>query len=85
MINNPNDILKEYNYFANQYFCNKECKNDKVANHFLRAIDPRLSDCDSISGEGLINNIECVEIIEDLKNDKFPGNDSLPSEFHKFF
>ena len=52
---------------------------------FEKENDNKLSNEDRDKCEGKITELECIQAIKDMKNNKSPGSDGIPVEFYKIF
>ena len=89
VIQNEEDILnEEKNFFKNLYSENNidDDQTYELENKFLQNDSiPKLSDDDKQLCDIPITLKECADALSELKNNKSPGCDGFPVEFHKFF
>ena len=82
-INDPSEILARVrDFYSNLY---KRCgtKTEKECLQYQYDLNlPQLSDQDRNLCEGLLTKKECWNSLNDMKNEKSPGNDGLSNEFY---
>ena len=83
---NETDVIEEGRNFYKK-LDTKETSNEKDITKNLEDIDERhiLKDDESKALEGIITQRKCEEALRNMKDNKSPGSDGLPSEFYKIF
>ena len=87
IINNQKEILVELGNFYSKLYENRDntipdiCLDELLCGYSIN----KLSNNESLSLEGKINEQELSEALSNMKNNKTPGMDGFPSEFFKFF
>ena len=81
-IDEPNEIMTEIrNFFVDKY-SRKISKTSKDCSEFLRTIDlPSLTSDEAGPCGNHLTNEEIWNALNEMQNNKSPGNDGLPSEF----
>ena len=84
-ISKQESIMNEiFNFYSNLYK-NKSTVDIKIPNEFLTHNIPILTNGEREQCEGLITEGECLSALKQMKSNKSPGLDGIPSEFYKFF
>ena len=85
-ISKQEHIMNEiFNFYSNLYK-DKSTVNIKNPNEFLADNNiPILTNVEREQCEGLITEGECLSALKQMKSNKSPGLDGIPSEFYKFF
>ncbi len=86
LVYDSNEILNEGKLFYEKLFKKRHIDDSDVDN-FLDGINTNsyLSDVESNICEGMINDIECEDVVKNLSKNKSPGLDGLPGEFYTCF
>ena len=82
-VTEPKQILKETEQFYKMLYQEKKVTDDDY--FFEKENDTKLSNEDRDKCEGKITELECIQAIKDMKNNKSPGSDGIPVEFYKIF
>ena len=84
---NSKAILSELKDFYEDLYDNKhpDTDVDELHNFTKNLTIPKLSNYQQLLCDGQLTNTECYNVLDQLKNNKSPGNDSLTAEFYKHF
>ncbi len=79
-----NDIIKTSRTFYDNLYSTENVKNNDIMN-FLDNLDDvkQLTNEEMQQCEGILTNDECIKAIKNMKPNKTPGIDGLPSDFYK--
>ncbi len=79
-----NKLLKDF--YENLYDDkDQEISVDELYNYTRSLNTPKLSDHQQLLCEGQLTYDECYNVVDQLKNNKYPVNDGLTAEFYKQF
>ena len=80
------DVIEEGRNYCQKIYT-KKTSNEEDMSKCLEDIDERhiIKDDENKALEGIITQIECEEALRNIKDNKSPGSDCLPSEFYKMF
>ena len=84
---NSKAIMSELKDFYEDLYDNKDSDTDvdELHNFTKNLTIPKLSNYQQLLCEGQLTNTECYNVLDQLKNNKSPGNDGLAAEFYKHF
>ncbi|KAL9964620.1 hypothetical protein ACROYT_G028283 [Oculina patagonica] len=84
---NSKAIMFELKDFYKNLYDDKdqEISFDELHNYTRNLNTPKLSDHQQLLCEGQLTYDECYKVVDQLKNNKSPGNDGLTAEFYKQF
>ena len=84
---NSKAIMSELKDFYEDLYDNKDPDTDvdELHNFAKNLTIPKLSNYQQLLCEGQLTNTECYNVLDQLKNNKSPGNDGLTAEFYKHF
>ena len=84
---NNNAIMSELKDFYKCLYDNKDpgVGVDELYNYTKNLNIPKLSNDQELFCEGQVTYTGCYNVLDQLKNGKFPGNESLTAEFYKHF
>ena len=76
-------ILSELKDFYEDLYDNKDPDTgvNELHNFTKNLTIPKLSNYQQLLCEGQLTNTECYNVLDQLKNNKSPGNDSLTAEY----
>ena len=79
------EILQEMCNFYENLYTSKSTNDEKNANYIEKVDCPKLNTQDKEFCDKLPTLDECKDAVLNMKNNKSPGLDGLPSEFYKCF
>ena len=84
---NSKAIMSELKDFYEDLYDNKDPDTDvdELHNFTKNLTIPKLSNYQQLLCEGQLTNTECYNVLDQLKNNKSPGNEGLTAEFYKHF
>ena len=87
IINSKAIMSDELKDFYEDLYDNKDPDTDvdELHNFTKNLTIPKLSNYQQLLCEGQLTNTECYNVLDQLKNNKSPGNDGLAAEFYKHF
>lgn len=86
LVSSDNEILNTcVNFYKNLFHSSKP--NETNIDNYLEETNnlPLLTDDDQSKCEGLITDVECTNVLKNVKKNKSPGLDGLPAEFYQQF
>ena len=86
-VSSDKEILQECEFFFKDLYSSK-MKTESLLpeiDFFFSENDTVLSNEERDSIEGFLSELECFNAMKDMKPDKSPGTDGLPSEFYQTF
>lgn len=85
-LNDPMDILKQEVKFYSHLYTSAKVQDNEIHDYLTPImLENILNDNEQQLCEGLLTVDECSEAVHNMKTNKSPGCDGLPSEFYKTF